>query len=84
MKTTLNIEDNLIEKATIITGIKEKTNSRQAGIGSAYCQRKRTKACKVRWNSKTASRNTEKKRSMINHGSCGHLRLGFAFEEWKY
>jgi len=32
MKTTLNIEDNLIEKATIITGIKEKTTLVKLGL----------------------------------------------------
>lgn len=32
MRTTLNIEDNLIEKATIITGIKEKTTLVKLGL----------------------------------------------------
>lgn len=32
MRTTLNIEDNLIEKATKITGIKEKTTLVKLGL----------------------------------------------------
>lgn len=32
MRTTLNIEDNLIEKATKITGIKEKTALVKLGL----------------------------------------------------
>jgi len=32
MRTTLNIEDNLLEKATIITGIKEKTALVKLGL----------------------------------------------------
>lgn len=32
MRTTLNIEDNLIEKATILTGIKEKTTLVKLGL----------------------------------------------------
>ncbi len=32
MRTTLNIEDDLIDKATIITGIKEKTTLVKLGL----------------------------------------------------
>lgn len=32
MRTTLNIEDNLLKKATIITGIKEKTALVKLGL----------------------------------------------------
>ncbi len=44
MRTTLNIEDNLIDKASKMTGIKEKTALVKLGLKALYFQRKWKKA----------------------------------------
>ncbi len=40
MRTTLNIDDGLIEKASKLTGIKDKTTLVKLGL-EAHCSRKR-------------------------------------------
>ncbi len=47
MRTTLNIEDNLIRKATKLTGIKEKTSLVRLGLEALIAQESSKRLAKL-------------------------------------
>ncbi len=68
MRTTLNIEDSLIEKASAMTGIKEKTTLVKLRFGGAHFQRERKEACTAWGNGKAVGTDTEERR-VVENGS---------------
>jgi len=57
MRTTINIEDNLVRKASELTGVKEKTSLVRLGLESLIAMESRKRLAKLR--------GTEKKIKMI-------------------
>jgi len=77
-ENNLNIEDNLMDKASKMTGIKKKPHSLSLGL-RLLLPEKVARGCKARWDSKAVGSDTEKKRSIIRNGSWD---TSFGFHIW--
>jgi len=69
MRTTLNIEDDLIEKAAEITGIKEKTTLVKLGLEALITTQSARRLAKLGKTQKQLQ-DIPRRRSMIDHGPC--------------
>ena len=84
MRTTLNIEDTLIDKAIKITGIKEKTALVKLGLEALIARESARRLAKLGGTQKQLQTIPKEKRSIATNGSGGHIGLGLAFEGWEY
>ena len=83
MRTTLNIEDRLMDKASKMTGIKEKTALVKLGL-EALIARESAELAKLGGTQKQLRTIPKEEEYGLINGPCGYIRLGLTFTGRKY
>ena len=76
MRTTLNIEDDLLNRAAKLTGIKEKTSIVKLGLEALIARESAKRLAKLGGSEKKLEMIPRRRAGEKGDGSCRHVCLG--------